>query len=207
MAGSLIGSPLHMSPEQIRGEKATQQSDIYSLGVTLYELIAGRTPVNGGTTYELDDGPPERDSYASCRIAAGPPGSAVRRNLRELSKRSRQSASLLPRSFLAPSVPRSPQDISATTAISPEVRSALRPFAKGHHRQGQANLLPASFAPPIQQLVRHLASFIGPIAKVIVARLANQYTDLDRLYIEASKQIENEADRKKFLHTRPPPLQ
>ena len=42
-----------MSPEQIRGEKATQQSDIYSLGVTLYELIAGRPPLNGGTTYEL----------------------------------------------------------------------------------------------------------------------------------------------------------
>src|SRR5580700_9375285 len=52
-AGSLIGSPLHMSPEQIRGEKATQQSAIYSIGVTLYELIAGRPPVNGATTYEL----------------------------------------------------------------------------------------------------------------------------------------------------------
>ena len=52
-AGSLIGSPLHMSPEQIRGEKATQQSDIYSLGVTMYELIAGRPPLTGNTTYEL----------------------------------------------------------------------------------------------------------------------------------------------------------
>ncbi len=54
--------------------------------------------------------------------------------------------------------------------------------------------------------MRHLASFIGPIAKVVVARLAKQYTDLDRLYVEASKQIENEADRKKFLRTRPPRL-
>ena len=53
MAGSLIGSPLHMSPEQIRGEKATQQSDIYSFGVTLYELIAGRPPLHGTTTYDL----------------------------------------------------------------------------------------------------------------------------------------------------------
>ena len=53
MAGSLIGSPLHMSPEQIRGEKATQQSDIYSLGVTLYELIAGQPPLTGATTYDL----------------------------------------------------------------------------------------------------------------------------------------------------------
>ena len=47
-------------------------------------------------------------------------------------------------------------------------------------------------------------SFIGPIAKIVVARLANQYTDLDRLYAEASKQIDNDADRKKFLSTRPP---
>ena len=61
-----------------------------------------------------------------------------------------------------------------------------------------------SFTPPVNQLVRHLASFIGPIAKIVVARLANQYTDLDRLYAEASKQIDNEADRKKFLNTRPP---
>jgi serine/threonine-protein kinase len=57
--------------------------------------------------------------------------------------------------------------------------------------------------PPVDQLVRHLATFIGPIAKVVVSRMAKQYTDLDRLYLEASKQIEKEADRKKFLATRP----
>jgi serine/threonine-protein kinase len=62
-----------------------------------------------------------------------------------------------------------------------------------------------SLAQPMQQLVRHLASFIGPIAKVLVLRLAKQYTDLDQLYLEASKQIENDADRKKFLQTRPRP--
>jgi serine/threonine-protein kinase len=62
----------------------------------------------------------------------------------------------------------------------------------------------ASLTQPTEQLVRHLASFIGPIAKVVVSRLATQYTDLDRLYLEASKQIENDAERKKFLRTRPP---
>jgi serine/threonine-protein kinase len=62
----------------------------------------------------------------------------------------------------------------------------------------------ASLTQPTEQLVRHLASFIGPIAKVVVSRLATQYTDLDRLYLDASKQIENDAERKKFLRTRPP---
>jgi hypothetical protein len=57
--------------------------------------------------------------------------------------------------------------------------------------------------PPVDQLVRHLASFIGPIAKVVVTRLTRQYTDLDLLYLEASKQIEKDEDRRKFLATRP----
>jgi hypothetical protein len=36
-----------------------------------------------------------------------------------------------------------------------------------------------------------------------VTRLTKEHTDLDRLYLESSKQIEKEADRKKFLATRP----
>jgi len=68
-AGSLIGSPLHMSPEQIRGEKATQQSDIYSFGVTLYELIAGRPPLNGQPpTYELMMAHLNRTPTPLCRV-------------------------------------------------------------------------------------------------------------------------------------------
>ncbi len=42
--GVMLGSPAYMSPEQIRGEKATFQSDIYSFGVVAYQLFSGQKP-------------------------------------------------------------------------------------------------------------------------------------------------------------------
>ncbi|WP_203301471.1 protein kinase domain-containing protein [Marinobacter sediminum] len=51
--GSVMGSPLYMSPEQLKGQKVTGASDIYSLGVTLYKLVSGATPYQGDTLANL----------------------------------------------------------------------------------------------------------------------------------------------------------
>ena len=44
-----LGSPLYMSPEQTRGEQVTNQSDLFSLGLVIYEMLAGRHPFWGNT--------------------------------------------------------------------------------------------------------------------------------------------------------------
>ncbi len=47
--GMTIGTPLYMSPEQVRGEKLDSRSDIYGLGATLFHLLTGTTPYLGSS--------------------------------------------------------------------------------------------------------------------------------------------------------------
>ena len=68
-SGVVMGTPRCMSPEQARGEKADARTDIFSLGVVFYEMIAGRAPFTGATRNDviasiLKDDPPPLASVA-----------------------------------------------------------------------------------------------------------------------------------------------
>jgi beta-lactam-binding protein with PASTA domain/predicted Ser/Thr protein kinase len=51
--GSIVGTAQYLSPEQARGGEIDQRSDLYSLGIVLYELLTGRTPFEGDTPVEI----------------------------------------------------------------------------------------------------------------------------------------------------------
>jgi beta-lactam-binding protein with PASTA domain/predicted Ser/Thr protein kinase len=52
-AGSIIGTAQYLSPEQARGTQVDQTSDLYSLGIVLYELLTGSVPFTGDTPVEI----------------------------------------------------------------------------------------------------------------------------------------------------------
>ncbi|HSQ20256.1 MAG TPA: serine/threonine-protein kinase, partial [Blastocatellia bacterium] len=107
-AGMLMGTLRYMSPEQARGEPVDARTDIFSLGVLLYEMISGRAPFGGPSVSEviasilrdelpplsdqLPDVPPELDAIISTalrkdRAERYQTAQEMLRDLRELKKR------------------------------------------------------------------------------------------------------------------------
>jgi len=126
-AGTLMGSPAYMSPEQFLGEPVDLRTDIYSVGVILYQMLTGRRPYEGGLATimhkALHTEPPIPSSLGSAAPAAFDP--VVRRAMakrrddrygsaRELAQAIRNAAA------------REPRAAGATIRVAPPAKTPVR---------------------------------------------------------------------------------
>ncbi len=218
--GFMVGSVNYMSPEQIAGDKATTKSDIYAVGVMLYEILTGRLPARGENNFEImrshmNERPvppieieprlPESLSDAILKALEKAPAdrfATARDFLIALEAVSRTSIDELlasqTRTMQVPGSRGSQPSMNLSNSVS---------SAPGHHTPSQQTPTPQRssqfIAPyPIDDVSKKLAVYIGPIASVVVRKLAAKCANLDDLYKEAATQIPAEADRKRFLQSR-----
>jgi eukaryotic-like serine/threonine-protein kinase len=73
LEGHIVGTPAYMSPEQAKGRPVDARSDVFALGVMLYELVTGRRPFRGETTVDLfiaiDRDEPPRPSAVNAQVS------------------------------------------------------------------------------------------------------------------------------------------
>jgi eukaryotic-like serine/threonine-protein kinase len=201
--GSLLGSVHYISPEQIRGDAPDARSDLYSLGVTLYEVITGRLPVQGCNfpeiiTSHLQTTPPSPSSVNPAIPVSL--STAVMRALTKNREDRMQSAA----EFLMALEPvrvdsamdwavtmekTMPMPLSPSPVPTPSPKPA-RPSDSGSKSYDAAVL---------DDISGQLANFIGPIAKVIVKRASSSSNNLRELCDKVAMEIDSESSRKSFL--------
>ena len=201
-SGTILGSLYYMSPEQVRGERVDARSDLYSLGVTFYEIVSGRRPFEGNSQYEILDGhlrqqpvpPTEVNPNVSPRLA----GVILKALVKDPAARYQSAAEFLRvlEAYVAESTGVRPDPGAATTPL-PGLPTPKTDTAR--EEKGQDWITPAV----VKEASKLLAEYIGPIAHIVVERTASHCRDVDGLYAALSLEIESAKDRERFLSSRP----
>jgi eukaryotic-like serine/threonine-protein kinase len=207
-AGYLMGSLSYMSPEQVSGGKATPRSDLYAVGVTLYELLTGRLPITGTSDYEIMMAHmqqiPRPPHEIAPLISSGLSAAVMRALEKDPAQRFSTAEEFLRAIELAAATTQ--RDVVLTMAVQRPPAPVSGPATGARSTTEATPQSPASGSGfqslPLEEVSRKLAAYIGPVAKFVVKKLAAQSSDMDFIYREAAKQISSDADRAAFLRSR-----
>jgi serine/threonine-protein kinase len=204
--GYVLGSLHYMSPEQVRGERVDARSDLYSTGVTLYEILTGRRPFDGKTEYEVMTGHLREEPKRPGDLNPSIPDQVSRTIQRALKKETSQ------RFQSAGEFLESLEGISyddAQTMETMAIQAAEAPptgASQTSPGRGGSPSRPvgSSFeANVLDSVSRELAAYIGPIAKVVVKRAADRCASVEELYACVAAEIDSETERSQFLKKKP----
>ena len=242
--GLAVGTLAFMSPEQIRTGNADARSDIYSLGLTVYEALTGRRAIQGDTEHDIMQAqlnqmpvelaavnpnvPPDVSAAVMRAISKDPAGrfqsaagfqDAIRGHLpvdfvpkTSLPLTTHPAAAELTglevrlAGFVGPLARRLVADASRRHTSLAEIREDLAaqiqdPKARAEFLR-DAPMPPHSFATAdVDRLSQALAPFIGPIARVVVARAVKQARTDEELRRTLEQEIPDPKDRERFRNS------
>ncbi len=129
--GSVMGTAQYLSPEQAQGKETTPRSDLYSIGVILYEALTGRVPFEGDSAVAVAlkqvSEAPRRPSAINPNVPPALDAVVMRALAKDPDARFKDADAFLKAldaAERAPDTPR-PQDTAAYAAVSPEGETAL----------------------------------------------------------------------------------
>jgi serine/threonine-protein kinase len=193
--GALVGSMHYIAPEHISGEPHDARSDIYAVGVTLYEMITGRLPIEGTTHIQVIAGHLQHAPVPPAQINPKIPAALSATVMRALAKSPRdrwQTAEAFLQALDEDGLRTTPAgDVSQI-----RVTQAPTPLASGSGTpQPTSALRPES----LTEITRQLAEHVGPIAGVLVRRASSSTTNLREMCDALAQEIVSPAARQKFL--------
>lgn len=173
--GNIVGTIEYMSPEQVRGLETDARSDIYSLGILLYEMLTGRVPFASDSEYDLmkmqiEDAPEPPRGFSP--LIPQPVEQAIMRSLAKKSEARFQGAAEFRNALLsaigvavAPSIP-----VISAAPIAVPIPSTARAANQADQAIGEAQFS----AQPKETRMANGASAAWPSEQVKQTRLADQ---------------------------------
>jgi len=194
---NLVGTPAYMSPEQCRGEKADGRTDLFSVGTTLFEMVAGKRAFAGLNLTEI--------SHQICNGRLPLLPAKVRAAVPRL------------QTVLERATAKQPEDrYSTATAMGDALRQVLAVGAEetgdetriekaGGPARGTPTPPPVASRPAVpidaetlRLLEDRLRTYLGPIARVMVRAAADKSRSLDELCAELILAVREGAERERF---------
>ena len=196
-SGSLLGSVHYISPEQIRGEPLDARSDLYAVGVTLYEAITGRLPIQGQSFSEIINGHLQTMPPAPSRLNPAIPESLSAITLRALAKNPADRFQSATEFLTALDTVNIEQGMNLAVTME---TAYVPPVTPQTPAPNSATALKKAYdAAVLNDITAQLANYVGPIAKVIVKRASSSSNNLRELCDKVAAEIDSENQRKNFL--------
>lgn len=230
-AGAAVGSVYYMSPEQVQASEVDARSDLYSVGIMLYEMATGTRPITGDSSWAVMNAHLNYVPRAPSTVNPNLPPALSAATLKAIEKnpaarfQSAMEFSDALRSVLGhfayqkfelhatelahppappPPTPETPQSMLhplRVTPLSPATPTPSTP--QPISGEGPATRTVRFDPDGLERVTRELAAYVGPMAKLLVSRAAKKAASWKQLYDLLGAEVPEGAERKRFLSKRP----